>query len=63
LQITRKLEAVREHLELLAEQGEVEGFFSNLENAGKLGKLVWDIRDAMIEYQVGLDDTHILQHL
>jgi hypothetical protein len=36
----------------LEEQGKVEGFFNNAENAGKLGGLVEDIRDAMMEYQV-----------
>ena len=36
----------------LGAQGEVEGFFNNAENAGKLGSLVEDIRDAMMEYQV-----------
>ena len=36
----------------LKAQGKVEGFFKNPENADKLGGLVEDIRDAMIEYQV-----------
>ena len=30
----------------------LEGFLTNAENAGKLGGLVDDIRDAMMEYQV-----------
>jgi hypothetical protein len=37
----------------LAKQGKIEGFFSNVKNADKLGSLVDDIRDAIIEYQVG----------
>jgi hypothetical protein len=36
----------------LEEQGKVEGFFNNAENAGKLGGLVEDIRDVMMDYQV-----------
>ena len=36
----------------LEEEGKVEGFFNNAENAGKLGDLVEDIRDAMMDYQV-----------
>jgi len=36
----------------LAEQGKIEGFYKNVDNAGKLGGLVEDIRDAMMEYQV-----------
>jgi len=36
----------------LAKQGKVDGFFNNLKNADKLGGLVEDIRDAVMEYQV-----------
>ena len=36
----------------MEEQGKIEGFFNNVENADRLGGLVEDIRDAMIEYQV-----------
>jgi hypothetical protein len=36
----------------LAEQGKAEGFLNNVKNADKLGGLVEDIRDAMMEYQV-----------
>ena len=39
-------------LKPLAEQGKVEGFFNNVKNADKLGGLVEDIRDAVMEYQV-----------
>ena len=50
--VGRKLQDVRQDLVPLEKQGKVEGFFNNAENAGKLGGLVEDIRDAMIEYQV-----------
>ena len=36
----------------MEKQGKVKGFFNNINNADKLGSLVDDIRDAMIEYQV-----------
>ena len=48
----RKLLDVVRDLAPLEEQGAVEGFFNNTENAGKLGGLVEDIRDAMMDYQV-----------
>ena len=50
--ITRSLENVCQGLALLEGQGKVEGFFNNVENAGKLSSAVEDIRDAMMEYQV-----------
>jgi len=46
------LEKVLTELEPLAEQGKVEGFFNNVKNADKLGGLVEDIRDAVMDYQV-----------
>jgi hypothetical protein len=52
MRMTRKLDGVRESLAELEEQGKVTGFLNNVENADKLGGLLWDIRDAMIEYQV-----------
>jgi len=36
----------------LADQGKVEGFFNNVKNADKLGGLIEDIRDSVMEYQV-----------
>ena len=48
----RKLQGVLRDLVPLEEEGKVEGFFNNAENAGKLGDLVEDIRDAIMEYQV-----------
>ena len=51
LGIGRKLQDTRQDLALLGEQGKVKGFFNNVENAEKLGGLVEDIRDAMMDYQ------------
>ena len=56
--MNRKLEDVGRDLVPLKKQGKVEGFFNNAENAGKLSSLVEEIRDAMMEYQVGLV-THL----
>ena len=50
--ICRKLEDIRQDLALLGEQGKTKGFFNNVENADKLGGLVDDIRDAVMDYQV-----------
>jgi len=48
----RKLLGVCKDLATLEEQGKVEGFVNNVRNADKLGGLVEDIRDGMMEYQV-----------
>ena len=50
--IGRKLKNVLQGLELLAKQGDVEGFLDNPKNAEKLGGLVGDICDAVMDYQV-----------
>ena len=50
--VGRKLEDIRQELVLLGEQGKAKGFFNNIENADKLGGLVEDVRDAMLDYQV-----------
>ena len=50
------MENVRQDLALLEAQGNIEGFFSNTENADKLSGLLEDIRDAMLEYQVCIYD-------
>ena len=47
-----KLEDIRQDLVLLGEQGRTKGFFNNIENADKLGGLVEDVRDAVMDYQV-----------
>ena len=48
----RKLEGIRQGLALLGEQGKAKGFFNNVENADKIGGLIDDIRDAVMDYQV-----------
>ena len=61
--IGRKLQDLRCDLVLLEEQGKVEGFFNNVENADKLSGLVEDIRDAMLDYQVCVLDPPFLSCL
>ena len=56
--MTRKLESVREDLDLIVEQGKIEGFLKNVGNADKLGGMLDDIRDAMMEYQVRTLSSH-----
>ena len=46
------MEDVCRKLAPLKEQENVEGFLNNVQNVDKLGGLVEDIRDAMMEYQV-----------
>jgi len=48
------LQDVLRDLGPLEAQGKVEGFFTDAENAKKLGGLVGDIQDAMMEYQVSI---------
>ena len=52
MRIGSKLGNIRQDLALLGEQGKAKGFFNNVENAEKIGSLVEDIRDAMMDYQV-----------
>ena len=52
MRVGRKLEDVHQELVLLGEQGKAKGFFTNVENAEKLGGLVEDVRDVLIDYQV-----------
>ena len=52
MEIGRKLEGVHQELILLGQQGKTKGFFNNMENAEKLGGLVEDVRDTMMDYQV-----------
>jgi len=37
----------------LAEQGKVEGFFTNVKNADMLSGMVGDVHSALMDYQVG----------
>ena len=62
MQVSRKLQAVNQDLDLVAKQGNIEGFFRNLENADRFSGLVEDIRDAMVEYQVCFNNVS-LPHL
>ena len=57
--IDRKLEDIRQDLVLLGEQGKTKGFFNNVENAEKLGGLVEDVRDAMMDYQVCISSNDL----
>ena len=59
MRVTRKLQAIHKDLDLVAKQGNVEGFFRNLENADRFSGLVEDIRDAMVEYQVRLNSASL----
>lgn len=60
--IVRKLNGIDQDIIRLAEQGQV-GSFDNAENADKLGNVVEDIRDAMMEYQVCVLDCSLQFHL
>jgi hypothetical protein len=57
--IGRKLEDIRQDLALLGEQGKAKGFFNNVENADKLGGLVEDVRDAVMDYQVCIASNNL----
>jgi len=46
------LEKIIQELILLAEQGKVEGFLTNVKNADMLSGMVGDIHDAVMDYQV-----------
>ena len=45
----RELEGIRQNLTLLGEQGKTKGFFNNVENADRLGSLVEDVRDLIMQ--------------
>ena len=50
--IGRKLDKVLQNLIPLAEQGKTTRFLNSTEDLDKLGGLVEDIHDAMMDYQV-----------
>jgi len=52
MRIVRKLEDVRQALDVIAAQTNVSQFLDNAENAQKLNDLMDDIREAMTDYQV-----------
>ena len=56
MRVDRKLEDIHQDLVTLGSQGKTKGFFNNVENADKLGSLVEDVRDAMVDYQVCASD-------
>jgi len=58
--IGRKLQGVLQGLELLAKQGNTEGFLDNPKNAEKLRGLVGDISDAVMDYQVCSESEPIM---
>ena len=55
----RKLDNIRQDLALLGEQGKTKGFFNNIENADKLGGLVEDLRDTIMDYQVCIASNNL----
>ena len=57
--ICRKLEDIRQELAPLGEQEKIKGFFSNVENADKLGGLVEDVRDAVMDYQACVPSNNL----
>ena len=50
--MARKLDKVLQVLIPLAEQGKITRFLNSTEDVDRLGGLVEDIRDAMMDYQV-----------
>ena len=60
MEMTRKLESICQGLALPAEQGEVIRFLANTENAQKINKLVEDICEALMDYQVCMVTAHFL---
>jgi len=68
--VGRKLDNILQALELLAQQGNAEGFLNNSKNAEKLRSLVGDICDVVMDYQVCgqsepimlMPDTHFRHH-
>jgi len=52
MEITRKLEGVRQALDPMTTQNDIVQFLSNAENAQKLNDLVDDIREVVMDYQV-----------
>ena len=50
--MARKLEGIFGDLVQLHNQTKIEGFLNNADNAGRLGGLLGDIRNAVMDYQV-----------
>ena len=68
--IGRKLQNILQELELVAKQKSLEGFLDDPKNADSLSGFVWDIHDAVMDYQVCsqrkpivlIPDTHFRLH-
>ena len=56
--LDRKLDGVLQDLIPLAEQGKITRFLNSTKDVDKLGGLVEDIRDAMMDYQVCPQNYH-----
>ena len=54
MHVSRKLEEIHQELDLLAGQGKTAGFLANTENTQKINGLVEDIRQVIVDYQVGV---------
>jgi len=52
MRVVRKLEDVRQALDVIGTQKDLSQFLDNAENARKLNDLMDDIREAMMDYQV-----------
>ena len=50
--VSRKLEEIHQELDPLAGQGEIAAFLVNVESAQRIGGIVEDIRQVMMDYQV-----------
>ena len=57
--MARKLDKALQDLIPLAERGKVTRFLNTIEDVDRLGSLAEDIHDAMMDYQVGPECSHI----
>ena len=56
--MARKLDIILKDLTALAQRGAVTRFLKNTEDMDKLGSMVEDVRDAVVEYQVCRQSYH-----
>jgi hypothetical protein len=54
---TRKLDNILRDLTPLVQRGRVTRFLNSTEDVDRLGAMVGDIRDAMVDYQVSAQST------
>ena len=52
--VSRNLEEIHQELDLLARPGKTVGFLANAKSAQRIGGIVEDIRQVMMDYQVGV---------